>query len=240
MTRASRGDRSEGGTPEDDQLLAELVAAGKLGDRDAQDELVRRLLPGLRRHVRSLVGARLRGREEWSDLVQAACVELMRQLPQLEYRGDRALRGWLLHAARRKVLERVRYWSRTKRGGAAVEQRRDDATGSGDDDALQEAFASDVTPTRAAIAREELLRVYAAFATMPEDQRRAIVLHRLMGLSHQEIAVRLARREGAVRQLLFRALARLHEVLAAPPASLLAAPSADPPTAKPRRDRRQS
>lgn len=176
---------------------------------------MRRLLPSLRARVRSLIGARLRGREEWSDIVQTACFELVRQLPELEYRGDRALRAWLLHAARRKVLERVRYWNRSKRGGGDAELPGDEADEHGDP-AASAAFATSITPQQAAIAREEVQRIQHAFASLTEAQRHAIVLHRVMGLSHAEIAQRLQRREGAVRQLLFRALTRLAAALGMP------------------------
>jgi len=192
-----------------DQQLRDLFERARAGERHAQDDLVRRLLPGLRARVRSMVGARLRGREEWSDIVQGACFELVRHLPAFEYRGDRALRAWLLHAARRKVLERVRYWSRTKRGGERGGDAELDAVAQ-----LHESCVTAITPARSAIAREEVRRVQRAFAKLTDDQRRAIVYHRVMGMAHAEIAQRMGRREGAVRQLLFRAVAQLGRALA--------------------------
>jgi RNA polymerase sigma factor (sigma-70 family) len=52
-------------------------------------------------------------------------------------------------------------------------------------------------------------RVEAAFDELPEDYREAITLHKLCGLSHAEIAERLGRSEGAVRNLVYRGISRL-------------------------------
>ena len=49
----------------------------------------------------------------------------------------------------------------------------------------------------------------AAFAELPPEWQEAISLHKLCGMSVPEIAVRMARSEGAVRNLLWRGLSRL-------------------------------
>ena len=63
------------------------------------------------------------------------------------------------------------------------------------------------------MAREELERIESAFDRLPEEYREVITLARIAGLSRAEIAERMGRREGAVRTLLSRALARLAELL---------------------------
>jgi len=65
------------------------------------------------------------------------------------------------------------------------------------------------TPSRDAEARETMRRVEAAFDLLPEDYREAITLHKLCGLSHAEIAERMQRSEGAVRNLVYRGISRL-------------------------------
>ncbi|MBZ0152963.1 MAG: sigma-70 region 4 domain-containing protein, partial [Planctomycetes bacterium] len=42
-----------------------------------------------------------------------------------------------------------------------------------------------------------------------DDYREAVTLHKLCGLSHQEIAERMQRSEGAVRNLVYRGISRL-------------------------------
>jgi RNA polymerase sigma-70 factor (ECF subfamily) len=63
-------------------------------------------------------------------------------------------------------------------------------------------------------AKETLGRVEAALKEMPEELREIILMSRLMGFSHAEIAARLGRTEGAVRTALCRGLAKIGHVLA--------------------------
>ena len=63
------------------------------------------------------------------------------------------------------------------------------------------------------MGREDLERIERAFAELPEDYREVILLSRLVGLSHREIAEDWGRKEGAIRVLLHRALARLSVLL---------------------------
>ena len=65
------------------------------------------------------------------------------------------------------------------------------------------------TPSRDAAAREELARAEAALARLSEEHREVIVLARIVGLSHAQIAEKLGTTEVATRSLLHRALARL-------------------------------
>ena len=69
------------------------------------------------------------------------------------------------------------------------------------------------TPSREAIAREQLGRVEQAFESLPDDYRRVITLSRIVGLSHAEIAEVLGRTPGAVKTLLNRAVVRLTSLL---------------------------
>jgi RNA polymerase sigma factor (sigma-70 family) len=57
--------------------------------------------------------------------------------------------------------------------------------------------------------RETIRRIEAAFDQLPDDYREAVTLHKLCGLSHREIAERMQRSEGAVRNLVYRGISRL-------------------------------
>ncbi|HLU38683.1 MAG TPA: sigma-70 family RNA polymerase sigma factor [Planctomycetota bacterium] len=76
------------------------------------------------------------------------------------------------------------------------------------------ATARCTTPSRHAIAREELERVERAIAALPEAQQEVVVLARIAGLSRRAIAAELGRSEEAVRMLLHRGLAKVADVLA--------------------------
>jgi RNA polymerase sigma-70 factor (ECF subfamily) len=189
------------------------VAQAQRGDPAAREELVRRVLPTLRAFVRRNAGRKLREREEISDLVQSTCRELLERLAGFEFRGDAAFGLWVIQTARHKILERARYWGRAKRAADEVELPPIDSLDPEVAGDLLAACSSHATPAREAIVREDQRRVLTALAAMSEDQRRVIVLHRLAGFAHKEIARELGKSEGAVRQLLFRAMNRLAKLL---------------------------
>ncbi len=87
------------------------------------------------------------------------------------------------------------------------------ATPSGGDEYLVDAYASICTPSQDAIAREEIERVEGAFGKLSEDHREVILMARVAGLNHADIAERMDRKEGAVRALLFRAMAQLASLM---------------------------
>ena len=59
------------------------------------------------------------------------------------------------------------------------------------------------------LRKKELQRLERAFDELPPDYKEALFLHRVVGLRHAEIAKEMERSAGAVRNLLYRALARL-------------------------------
>ena len=74
--------------------------------------------------------------------------------------------------------------------------------------------ASMTTPSDAFSRDQRQLRMLAAIDTLPEDQREALRLRYLVGLSSKEIAKKINKTDGATRVMISRALARLHEMLA--------------------------
>jgi RNA polymerase sigma-70 factor (ECF subfamily) len=73
--------------------------------------------------------------------------------------------------------------------------------------------ADQSTPSGVAVRSEELLRLAQALVRLPDDQRTAVELHHLKGLTVAEVAEKLGKSRPAVVGLLFRALKRLRELL---------------------------
>ena len=69
------------------------------------------------------------------------------------------------------------------------------------------------TPSHRAIRAEEMNRLAAAIAQLPDEQRTAVELHHLQGLQLQAISEQLGRSKEAVASLLYRALKRLKMIL---------------------------
>ncbi len=188
-----------------------LVEGASRGDDASVAALLERYLPGVRAFIRLRAGPVLRARESASDLAQSVCREVLTHLERYQYRGEAEFRHWLFTTALRKIANRRQHWATQKR--ATDRERHGDAD---DERSLSQCYAAIATPSRHAASREELARVEAAFDHLSEDHREVILLARVVGLSHREIAARLERSEGAVRVLLHRALLDLSERLADP------------------------
>lgn len=172
--------------------------------------LLQQHLPGLRAFMRLNSGRLLRSKESCSDLVQSACREVLENAEQFAFGGEEGFRRWLYRAAMRKIAHRAEYWRAEMRDVQREQHQDDDATESTELLASYQAF---YTPSQQAVAREELLRVEAAFDGLPEAHRQVIVMAKILGMSRAEIAAELGRTELAVRTLLSRALAQLAQRL---------------------------
>ena len=153
-------------------------------------------------------GKLLRDKESVADLAQSVCREVLQSLDGFEYRGLPPFRKWLFQKALTKIQQRQRYYLADKRHPA-----REQAVPGESGDGLAAMDASFCTPSQVAIKNEDLDRLDAAFAELPEEHRQVITLSRLFGYAHSEIAAEMGRSEGAVRVLLHRALARLAWVM---------------------------
>ncbi len=181
------------------------------------DEVLRRHLPGLVAFVRLRASRQLRAREATVDLVQSACHEVLRDMPQVaEFESEGGFRNWLYLAAERKIIDRARYHARDKRSP-------DREVRAADEDALAGLALSGLgglsglpSPSQEAMAREQMEALEAALARLPDTQREIILLSRIVGLSHDEIAAQLGLSRGNVRVTLHRALAQLARCLEAP------------------------
>lgn len=164
----------------------------------------------LRGYVRRRLGPKIRSKETSLDLVQSVCREALNDLSRFEDRGEGSFRRWLFTRAENKIRDRGRFWGRERR---AVERERPLEAGPGDGQAEVEPLASYDTPDQRAAAREDLERLEAAFAELPDDYREVVVLSKLEGLTSREVAERIGRSPSATRTLLCRALARLGTAL---------------------------
>jgi RNA polymerase sigma-70 factor (ECF subfamily) len=163
-------------------------------------------LGGLRAFLRARAGPVIRARLRDSDLVQAVCVEALEHAPRAKFANEAAFRGWLYTAALRKLVEKKRWLTADKRD-MGREQPLDQKQGS--DDAPIVALASAITPSMEVVGREGVKQIEEALDALPEAQREVLLLSRMVGLSHAEIAEQTGRTEANCRQMLRRALLKL-------------------------------
>jgi RNA polymerase sigma-70 factor (ECF subfamily) len=191
---------------------AALVAAARNKDEAALQQLLVRNLPGLEAFVRLRMGAALRGLMTAPDLVQSVCREVLEDLGDFEFRGEGPFRHWLFVRAENKLREKHRYHHRDKRDrqkAVSLSEGTNAITG----------YRTLLTPSKDLEVQETMRRVEAAFDQLPEDYREAVTLYKLCELSYAEIAERMKRSEGAVRNLVYRGISRLALLVDADPAS---------------------
>ncbi len=199
------------GSPSDSRRLYERLAAG---DDAALEALLDLHLPELRAFVRLRTGWEIRRKESSSDVVQSVCREILQHRDRFRHPGENAFKHWLFLTALRKLSNKAEYWRAAKREAAREVRPSDaDADDSHADRELLDVYGTLCTPSRELVSREEVQRIEATFDQLSEEHREVITLSRIVRLSHAEIAEKLGRSEQATRQLLFRALSRLAELL---------------------------
>jgi RNA polymerase sigma-70 factor (ECF subfamily) len=183
----------------------DLLARATTGEPGAIEGLMVRFLPGLRGYLGNRAGG-LRHNESVSDIAQSVCREVLAHLRdgRLRFRGQAEFKQWFYRAAALKLSERRRFWRSA--GRDAVEDAGPAAPGASD---IAWDPAADATPSEDAMLREEAERFRRAFEELDGPEREVVELFHVEGLSHAEIAARLAISATNSRVRLARALARL-------------------------------
>jgi RNA polymerase sigma-70 factor (ECF subfamily) len=168
------------------------MAALANGDRQAMSVLIRRHGPGLRRFLAGV----LTTPHEAEDLAQ----ETFLRVWAAATRYDPAIASpatWVYRIALRLAIDRNRRTGfRRFLGLEAAPEPQDPQPGA----------------ERDLAARQVLAQTHQALATLPDRQRRALLLRAAAGLSNAEIATTLGISAGAVEQLLVRARAALRAI----------------------------
>ena len=171
--------------------------AGVLDRCRAQDPMAfRAFVVRYERMVFALLSRMLGHGPEVEDLAQEAFVRAYRAFPDFDPTGPAKPSTWLLTIATRLALD-ARKKKRVER--AEVEEAESAASGS--------------TPELTLERRQLGEALSEAAARLPDDQRAALVLAELHGLSLAEIAGALEVPENTVKTRLFRAREKMREAL---------------------------
>lgn len=181
-------------------LDSELVARVQAGDKVAFDWLVLKY----QHRIVQLVNRYIKDPSESQDVAQEAFIKAYRALPA--FRGECAFFTWLyriaINTAKNHLTQRVR---RPADDDVALE------------DAEQMEFAGCLrvieTPEAILLSEELAETIRVAMEDLPEDQRTALSLRELEGLSYEEIAEVMQSPVGTVRSRIFRARKAIDERL---------------------------
>jgi RNA polymerase sigma-70 factor (ECF subfamily) len=151
----------------------------------------------------------LRTRLDPEDLVQQTLTRAFERRAQFRGASDAQRAAWLRTLLSNTLIDAVR-----KVSGRGADARSLEALLEQSSARLERILAADQTSPSGRVERQErLVRLADALAALPEDQRRAVELKHLNGLSLVEIAYRMDRSVPAVAGLLQRGLRTLREEL---------------------------
>jgi RNA polymerase sigma factor (sigma-70 family) len=187
------------------------VLRAQAGDREAAEELFRRLLPRVRKCVALRMGCRERELSDREDIVQETMLDAVRSLAGFELRTEGALCHWLATLVQNNLNDHQRRRQARKR-----EALRVDPAASRNMHVLSDSvFGVDrVTPGDHVAAAELERRLEDALLALGERERRAIELRKVCGLSFDDIAKELGfGSASSARSLFSRAMAELSKHL---------------------------
>jgi RNA polymerase sigma-70 factor (ECF subfamily) len=170
------------------EALADLLPEARAGSREAAERLLVLILP----RVRNLIRYLLRGDDDVDDITQEALSAVFRKLTT--YRGEGSFVAWV-----DRVVVRCTFAHRQRT--AVWHKRRFEG------DPAPVAFTAQAFPAEAEyVARRKVVELLDA---LPNDQRIALVMHHVLGMSVPEIAGELSIPEGTVRSRLRLGRSRL-------------------------------
>jgi RNA polymerase sigma-70 factor (ECF subfamily) len=154
---------------------------------------------------------RLRTEFDSSDVAQQTLLKAQQNIDQFRGQGEAELVAWLRRILANTLNDLLRQLKRRGPTGHLLEAALEASS------ARLEALLVDESqaPPDERLDREEkLLRLADALAKLPEDQRTAVELHHLQGLSVPEVSRLMGRSTASVAGLLRRGLQQLRTLLA--------------------------
>ena len=183
------------------QQVRELVTRARSGEVEAFEMLYQMHQAGIFTFIRSQV----RQAELAADLTQDTFVRAWESLPKL--RDENAFRSWLHSIASNLIrdemksgrarLELLESAWHEENGSVRPEQPTSDRNG----------------PEQITLAQEANRELWEALGALPTEQRAALVMHHLEGMSVKEIAAAMKVRPGTIMSRLARAREALRQRL---------------------------
>lgn len=180
-------------------------------DNESPDLELEKYWPYLIRLARMNLSQELQGKFDASDLVQHTLLEAHRKRAQFRGQCEAEMAAWLRQMLVFALADLRRDHKRAKRDIAR--ERSLDITLNGSSSRLEVLAAQQSSPSQKAARHEGMLRLADALLQLPEDQRGAVAMKHLQGLSVAEIASFMYRSETAIGGLLRRGMTRLRDLL---------------------------
>lgn len=171
-----------------------LIRQAQAGDRDSLNQLVSVFWQPVYLFIYYKSGST----EDAQELAQETFFRAFRALPSFQ-QTDSSFKSYLLHIAYNLLKD---FWR--KRGRSPITTALDD---------YREPIATDIQPDIHAVDQERREAIINVLQELPNDQRRAIELRILTGLSVRDAAAAMNKSEAAIKMLQQRALKSLRVLL---------------------------
>ena len=150
--------------------------------------------------VYSLVFHILGDREEALDVSQEVFLTVYRKIDT--FRGESSLKTWIYSIAARRAANRFRWWNRLRRKGTvSLEEHLSKSPNS---ELFYNLKSEDQSPEDALLSKERRARIERLLDILPLQQRMAVVMRDIEGLSYDEIAQSLQISLGTVKSRIAR------------------------------------
>jgi RNA polymerase sigma-70 factor (ECF subfamily) len=179
--------------PDQDKADAELIYAIARGDERALASLYDHYSPILF----GLLLRILKDRPEAEDVLQEVFLQIWQRASNFDAERGRPF-TWLVTLARSRAIDRLRSTRSRERAALASTAEAPEPVADASDDAVRS---------------EQGEAVRGALASIPEEQRRALLLAYFEGLSQTEIAARLGQPLGTVKTRMRSGMMKLRELL---------------------------
>jgi RNA polymerase sigma-70 factor (ECF subfamily) len=185
----------------------ELVGRAVAGDAEALERLLLAHCDAVAEHVRPKLVGPMQSLLSVEDILQETFFRAFQQIARFEPKTDQSFLAWLKTIAECRIIDAIKHQKRRKRGG---DMRRVDAP----HDAFQTSVVDllnlladerDGSPSQIAATDEAVRALQVAIASLPEDQRQAVLLRYFQQQSLDEAGAAMDRSPEAVRGLLRRA-----------------------------------
>ncbi|MCP4192142.1 MAG: sigma-70 family RNA polymerase sigma factor [Planctomycetaceae bacterium] len=191
----------------------ELTQKAIAGDGPALEELLLSHCDAVAEHIRPKLAGPLQSLVSVEDILQETFFRAFQQISRFEPKSDRSFLAWLKTIAESRIIDAIKHQKRKKRGG---DMRRVDA--------VQDIYKTSVadlmgmlaeddggTPSQNVANDEAVQAMQVAIASLPDEQRQAVLLRFFRQKSLEEAGNQMDRSPEAVRGLLRRAKYALRE-----------------------------
>ena len=190
-----------------------LVRQAIEGDAQALERLLLAHCDTVAEHIRPKLAGPLQSLISVEDILQETFFRAFQQINNFEPKSDQSFLAWLKIIAESRIVDAIKQQKRRKRGG---DMRRVDPA----HDVFQTSVADLMvlladddgdSPSRIVATDEAVRAMQVAIASLPEEQRQAVLLRYFRQKSFDEAGAEMDRSAEAVRGLLRRAKVALRE-----------------------------